>query len=64
MTSLERSPIGIVIKREAPVKRNVPVYLENDARSDRAFEFLVRLVDLEEADRRHPVRGMRCVRPA
>lgn len=38
-------------------KRKVPVDPENDARFDRAFEQLTQLVDLQQADQMHPVRG-------
>ena len=38
-------------------KRTVPVDPEKDGEFDRAFELFTQFVDLEEADRRHPVRG-------
>jgi hypothetical protein len=38
-------------------KRMVPVDSEKDSEFDRAFELFTQFVDLEEADRRHPVRG-------
>ena len=38
-------------------KRKVPVDPESDARFDKAFELLTQLVDLQQADELHPVRG-------
>lgn len=38
-------------------KRTVPVDPEKDSEFDKAFELFTQFVDLEEADRRHPVRG-------
>jgi hypothetical protein len=36
--------------------RAVSVDSESDARFDKAFEFLAKIVDLKDADRLHPVR--------
>jgi hypothetical protein len=38
-------------------KRSIPVDPEKDREFDKAFELFTQFVDLEEADRRHPVQG-------